>query len=67
MTEVWKQGNTKNGVTQNSRSVNISIAKIFEIINPSDKSFVKYIPDGFLNIGQKRAKEEALREDGMLK
>lgn len=66
-TEVWKQGDTETGVTQNSRSVNISIAKIFEKINPSDKSFVKYIPDGFLNIDQKRAKEEALREDGMLK
>ena len=63
MTEVWKQGNTENGVTQNSRSVNISIAKIFEKINPSDKSFLKYVPDGFLNEAQKRAKQEALAED----
>lgn len=59
-TEVWKQGNTENGVTQNSRSVNISIAKIFEKINPSDKSFIKYIPDGFLNEAQKEAKRQAL-------
>ena len=36
-TEVWKQGNTENGVTQNSRSVNISISDLFAKINPSDK------------------------------
>lgn len=48
-TEVLGRGNTENGVTQQPRSVNISIAKIFEKINPSDKSFIKYIPDGFLN------------------
>ena len=64
MTEVSGQGNTENGVTQNSRSVNISISKIFEKINPSDKSFLKYIPDGFLNDVQKTAKQEAIDEDG---
>ena len=62
-TEVWKQGNTENGVTQNSRSVNISIARIFEKINPSDKNFIKYIPDGFLNQEQRAAKKTALTED----
>ena len=63
-TEVWKQGNTNTGVTQNSRSVNISIANIFAKINPSDKNFLKYIPDGFLNEDQKVAKQEALKKDG---
>ena len=63
MTEVWKQGNTEDGVTQNSRSVNISIAQIFAKINPSDKSFLKYIPDVFLNSKQKTAKQEAFGED----
>lgn len=62
-TEVWKQGNTENGVTQNSRSVNISISKIFEKINPSEKSFLKYIPDGFLSEAQRKGKQEALKED----
>ena len=33
-TEVLKQGNTENGVTQNSRSVNISIAQIFKKNQP---------------------------------
>ena len=42
-TEVLKQGNTENGVTQNSRSVNISIAQIFAKVNHSDKYFLKYI------------------------
>jgi hypothetical protein len=30
MTEVWKQGNTEIGVTQNSRSVNVSMVQIFK-------------------------------------
>ena len=56
-TEVLKQGNTETGVTQNSRSVDISIAQLFSKINPSDKNFLKYIPDGFLNASQKNAKK----------
>ena len=60
MTEVLKQGNTGNGVTQNSRSVDISIAQIFAKINPSDRNFLKYIPDGFLDGKQIAAKKEAL-------
>ena len=63
MTEVSGQGNTENGVTQSPRSVNISIAQIFGKINPSDKNFLKYIPDGFLDDKQKAAKQEALVED----
>ncbi|MBQ8566487.1 MAG: hypothetical protein IJ445_02740 [Clostridia bacterium] len=62
-TEVWKQGNTIDGVTQNSRSVNISISKLFEKINPFDKSFIKYIPNGFLSEEQLKVKQEALEED----
>ena len=63
MTEVSGQGNTETGVTQGSRSVTISIADIFKKINPSDKSFLKYIPDDFLSKEQKTAKREALAED----
>ena len=62
-TEVLGRGNTENGVTQQPRSVNISIAQIFKKINPSDKKFLKYIPDGFLDEKQKAAKAEALLED----
>lgn len=47
MTEVSEQGNTKNGVTQGSRSVNVSVARIFSKIKPSNKNFLKYLPDGF--------------------
>ena len=66
MTEVSGQGDTETGVTQNSRSVDISIANIFKKINPSEENFVKYIPDGFLDDAQKLAKEEAKRKDGTL-
>ena len=63
MTELNARGDTYEGVTQRTRSVNISISKIFEKINPSDKSFVKYIPDGFLSKELKKAKKEAIIED----
>ena len=44
-TEVSKQGNTENGVTQNSRSVaSISIARLSAKINPNNVRFTKYIP-----------------------
>ena len=46
--EVVKQGNTENGVTQNSRSSIIKIADLFSKINPSDTSFLKYVPTQFL-------------------
>ena len=47
--EVVKQGNTENGVTQNSRSSIIKIADLFSKINPSDTSFLKYVPTQFLS------------------
>ena len=47
--EVIKQGNTKNGVTQYSRSSIISVAELFRNVNPKDKDFIKYIPNGFLD------------------
>jgi hypothetical protein len=47
--EVVKQGNTENGVTQNSRSSTIKIADLFSKINPSDTSFLKYVPTQFLS------------------
>lgn len=47
MTEVWKQGDTINGVTQDSRSVNISISDLFKKINPESQSLYKYIPSHF--------------------
>lgn len=62
--EVVTQGSAaKNGAKQYARSSTISISDFFKKINPSDKSFLKYIPDGFLNAEQKRAKQEALAED----
>ena len=63
-TEVSGQGNTNNGVTQNSRSVaNISLAQLFRKINPNDKEFVKYIPDEFLENKQIEAKAQTLFEE----
>lgn len=47
--EVVKQGNTENGVTQNSRSSMIRIADLFSKINPVDTSFLKYVPAQFLS------------------
>lgn len=56
VTEVSGQGNTKNGVTQSSRSVTkISIARLFRKINPNDKVFIKYIPDDFLKGHENRS------------
>ena len=63
MTELYARGDTKNGVTQRTRSVNISIANIFKKINPSDKTFLKYIPDKFLTEVQLKAKNEAITAD----
>ena len=41
----------------------ISISEIFAKINPSDKNFLKYIPNQFLDAEQIAAKEEALEAD----
>ncbi len=46
--EVVKQGNTENGVTQGSRSSTIRLTDLFAKINPSDGSFLKYVPKQFL-------------------
>lgn len=43
-TEVSGQGNTENGVTQNSRSVTISITDLMRNVNPSAVNFTKYFP-----------------------
>ena len=59
-TEVSKQGTTENSVAQNSRSVTISLPDIFAKVNPKDTSFLKYIPNEFLNDEQIKAKTEAL-------
>ena len=59
-TEVFKQGSTKNGVAQNSRSVTISISNVFAKINPKDTDFLKYIPNQFLNEEQIAAKKAAI-------
>ena len=62
-TEVSKQGNTRNGVTQSSHSIAyIIMAQLFRKINPNDEQFIKYIPDDFLNDLQFEAKEHALKK-----
>ena len=40
-----------------------SIARLFKKINPTDKHFLKYVPDGFLSFTQKEGKRAALEED----
>ena len=42
---------------------NYKIADVFAAVNPSDKNFLKYVPDGFLNDAQKTAKTEALQDE----
>lgn len=39
------------------------LADVFAHVNPADKHFLKYVPDGFLGEEQKNAKQEAIRED----
>ncbi len=63
--EVSKSGSSTGEVAPNSRSANISIARIFEKINTSDQSFLKYVPDGFLSSEQIEAKKQALAKDGV--
>ncbi len=41
----------------------ISIADIFRNVNPADKNFLKYVPDGFLSSEQKYAKDQALLQE----
>ena len=40
-----------------------SLADLFQKINPENKHFLKYVPDGFLNDEQLRAKMIAIQED----
>lgn len=40
-----------------------NIADLFAKINPQDKHFLKYVPDGFLSDEQKAVKQSALQED----
>jgi len=52
-TEVLGQGNTEHGVTQYSRSVNISILDFMRLVNPSDTNFTKYFPESITTDEQK--------------
>ena len=61
--EVVMEGNTENGVTQATRSSDISVSQLLSKINPKDKSFIKYIPDGFLDSERREVKRKALEED----
>ena len=46
--KVVRKGDTKNGVTQVPRLSKISLADLFKNINPSDETFLKYVPKQFL-------------------
>ncbi len=52
-----------NGVAQNSRPSNISIAELFRNINPNDKNFTKYIPKQFLESEIEYSKKPSARGD----
>lgn len=56
--EVVTEGDAEIGVTQTARSSIFSISDLFRNINPLDISFLKYIPDAFLNEEQIRAKHK---------
>ena len=58
-TEVWKQGNTASSVTQNSRSVTISIPDLMRKVNPGEVNFTKYFPREILTKEQAEALEKA--------
>ena len=65
---IVKQEVANEGVArQYSPPSSISIPEFFAKINPSDESFLKYIPDGFLDADQKQSKYRALEKDGMKK
>lgn len=44
-------------------SITYNLADIFREINPKDRHFLKYLPDGFLSEAQKEAKRMAIEED----
>jgi len=61
---IVKQEVAKNGVArQYSPPSDISIAQFFKKINTKDESFLKYVPDGFLNEEQKASKKRELDKD----
>ena len=63
---IVKQEVATNGVArQYSPPSDVSISQIFEKINTSDQSFLKYVPDGFLTEEQIEAKKQALAKDGV--
>lgn len=41
----------------------ISLSQLFANVNPSDKRFLKYVPDNFLSTEQIEAKHEAQKSD----
>ena len=41
----------------------ISLSQLFANVNPSDKRFLKYVPDNFLSTEQIEAKREAQKSD----
>lgn len=43
-------------------SIKMSLADVFLNVNVYDKNLLKYIPDGFLDDSQRKAKQEALKE-----
>lgn len=51
-----KPGNVPHLVSRST----VSLQCMFENVNPKDGRFLEYVPDGFLNAEQKRAKYEAL-------
>lgn len=57
-----RPGNSRGQYSLISAS-DCSIADLFAEINPQDKHFLKYVPDGFLSDAQKAAKQSALQED----
>lgn len=51
----------QKGLTHLLSGSKVSIAEIFESVNPdADARFLKYVPDGFLNDEQREAKQRAL-------
>lgn len=60
--EVVKEGDTKNGVTQASRSSIISLSDLFANINPSDERFLKYVPKQFFEHMQYSDRDSQGRE-----
>lgn len=61
--EVIMEGDTENGVTQATRSSIISISQFLSKINPKDESFIKYIPDRFLDEEKLTIKKDTIEKN----